>query len=69
MASVNTNAMIAVSKGALKLKSAEVHVVISIITRLELLAWPELSGEDRDLVRKMVDSVETATSRLTLKSA
>ncbi|HVL40092.1 MAG TPA: hypothetical protein VM328_11940 [Fimbriimonadaceae bacterium] len=37
MASVNTNAMIAVSKGALKLKSAEVHVVISIITRLELL--------------------------------
>lgn len=56
----DTNAMIAVSKGLLSVAPHQTRVVVSIITRLELLCWPELSVNERTLVREMVDSIEVA---------
>ena len=57
---LDTNAMIAVSQGKLAVEPADVRVVISVITRIELLAWPELSEAARKDVLRMVNAVETA---------
>src|SRR5688500_11247689 len=50
--------MIAVMNGELNIAGSEVRVAISVITRLELLAWPELSPQERELVRDMLNSVD-----------
>ncbi len=55
----DTNAMIAVSQGVLQVQP-DTHVVISVISRIELLAWPGLSAESLIQVREMLATVEVA---------
>lgn len=54
----DTNAMIAVSSGILSVDN-QVQVSISIITRLELLGWPQLTPAGATLIRQMIDTVQT----------
>lgn len=54
----DTNAVIAVAGGTLS-QQPDITVVISIVTRLELLCWPDLTDFDRSEVRNMVDSLPT----------
>jgi len=56
----DTNALIAVSQGSFDISSQDVHVVISVITRIEFLAWPNLDDLQRELARRMLNSVDTA---------
>ncbi len=55
---LDTNAMVAIALGTITVDS-DVHVMISIITRIELLSWRLESEQARDDVRRLVDSVET----------
>ncbi len=50
----DTNAMIAISQGIHLVDPVQVRVAISIITKIELLAWPSLSPTDRADLRRML---------------
>jgi predicted nucleic acid-binding protein len=54
----DTNALIAVSQGTHIVDPLHVRVAISIITRIEMLAWPSLSAADRAGLRQMLAPVD-----------
>lgn len=54
----DTNALVAVFHGRLVPDAEHVHVAVSLITRMELMAWPNLAERDRTLVQEILSKVD-----------
>ena len=54
----DTNALVAIAQGKHVLNSGQVRAAISIISKIEILAWPGLPGEKRAQLKSIIEAFD-----------